>query len=261
MSGEPVGAADAGRTCPYCRFALKQGVEGRRCEVCGAVHHADCWADGAGCSVLGCAGGGSGEATVAVPPVPAAAPPAPAPAVAAPAVAPRGTGADRRMLVGLVIGLAVAGAGVGGYLVAHGGGDGEAQVRAAPATTSTSVSTTASAVKVQRSAMQEMAAAVALSQQGRTAVTERRYLDAIDNRERVLRRLDAIDTAHGRVAVSRRLLRAAMEASLASDRAYASGADPTGSDALATERKRAFVTEWNELAGQYHLATYTEAEI
>jgi hypothetical protein len=52
-----------------------------------------------------------------------------------------------------------------------------------------------------------------------------------------------------------------MEASLASDRAYASGDDATGTDALATERKRAFVTEWNALASRYGLATYTESEI
>ena len=45
----------AGRPCPYCRFAIKAGVDVVTCGECGAVHHADCWDDNAGCSIMGCA--------------------------------------------------------------------------------------------------------------------------------------------------------------------------------------------------------------
>lgn len=51
--------ADAGRACPYCRFPLKEGVTAERCDACGCLHHEDCWIDGNGCAVLGCAGGGT----------------------------------------------------------------------------------------------------------------------------------------------------------------------------------------------------------
>jgi hypothetical protein len=51
--------ADVGRACPFCRFPLKQGVPAERCDACNALHHQDCWADGGGCAVLGCAAAGS----------------------------------------------------------------------------------------------------------------------------------------------------------------------------------------------------------
>ncbi|HEX8206570.1 MAG TPA: RING finger protein, partial [Solirubrobacteraceae bacterium] len=50
-------AGDAGRSCPYCRFPLKEGAQVRDCPTCGAAHHDDCWSDNGGCSVVGCAGG------------------------------------------------------------------------------------------------------------------------------------------------------------------------------------------------------------
>lgn len=53
---------DAGRSCPYCRFPLKEGAECVECGVCHAGHHADCWDDnGNGCAVVACAGGPSEE--------------------------------------------------------------------------------------------------------------------------------------------------------------------------------------------------------
>jgi hypothetical protein len=45
-----------GRTCPYCRFPLKEGTELALCSHCRAAHHLDCWSDNGGCAVLGCAG-------------------------------------------------------------------------------------------------------------------------------------------------------------------------------------------------------------
>lgn len=54
---------DAGRPCPYCRFALKQGSDVVHCPACGAVHHAECWDENQGCAVVGCAGRASGART------------------------------------------------------------------------------------------------------------------------------------------------------------------------------------------------------
>ncbi|MEV4422374.1 RING finger protein [Patulibacter sp. NPDC049589] len=50
----PATAADAGRSCPYCRFPLKQGATVVDCPGCQATHHDDCWAEGTGCAVVGC---------------------------------------------------------------------------------------------------------------------------------------------------------------------------------------------------------------
>ncbi len=58
MSRVIASAADAGRSCPYCRFPLKEGVAAERCDSCNSLHHEDCWHDGGGCAVLGCVQGG-----------------------------------------------------------------------------------------------------------------------------------------------------------------------------------------------------------
>lgn len=47
---------DAGRTCPYCRFPLKEGVRAVACASCNTLHHEECWQDGRGCAIFGCAG-------------------------------------------------------------------------------------------------------------------------------------------------------------------------------------------------------------
>jgi hypothetical protein len=63
---------DAGRTCPYCRFALKQGATIIECGACHAPHHDDCWQDNAGCAVMGCKGGpGAGPTRAPLPDAPA----------------------------------------------------------------------------------------------------------------------------------------------------------------------------------------------
>ena len=63
-TGSPVTAEMVGRTCPYCRFDLEQGVSVVACPVCAAVHHGDCWQENGGCAVALCAGGPSlGEAS------------------------------------------------------------------------------------------------------------------------------------------------------------------------------------------------------
>lgn len=45
---------EAGRSCPYCHFPLKEGVGVIECGNCSSVHHADCWVDNGGCAVMGC---------------------------------------------------------------------------------------------------------------------------------------------------------------------------------------------------------------
>ena len=60
-------AADVGRSCPYCRFPLKEGTAAERCDSCGSLHHEDCWNDGGGCAVLGCPEAGKAAAAAAAP--------------------------------------------------------------------------------------------------------------------------------------------------------------------------------------------------
>jgi hypothetical protein len=54
--------ADVGRSCPYCRFPLKEGAAAERCDSCSSLHHEDCWSDGGGCAVLGCPQAGKATA-------------------------------------------------------------------------------------------------------------------------------------------------------------------------------------------------------
>src|SRR5947209_11415955 len=52
-----------GRTCPYCRFPLKQDGEAVECGSCHAVYHADCYTQNGGCAVNGCAGAPGAQPT------------------------------------------------------------------------------------------------------------------------------------------------------------------------------------------------------
>jgi hypothetical protein len=112
------GAQDAGRSCPYCRFPLKEGVTVVSCGACQAVHHGDCWADNRGCAVVACPGGPSPDTAAE----PARAAPGPAPGGKPPPPP-----ASRRQppwfsiaVVVVVLGLAIAGA-----AIALGSGGGE----------------------------------------------------------------------------------------------------------------------------------------
>lgn len=87
--------ADTGRTCPYCRFALKSGVAVTTCGSCDAVHHAECWLDNGGCAIVACEGG---PATGVAAPA-ADATPAPPPAKPRPAAAPAAAGAGAQATV------------------------------------------------------------------------------------------------------------------------------------------------------------------
>jgi len=50
-----VSEAAAGKTCPYCRFPLKSGITAESCDSCQTLHHQECWEEGGGCAVFGCA--------------------------------------------------------------------------------------------------------------------------------------------------------------------------------------------------------------
>ncbi|HEX8207435.1 MAG TPA: hypothetical protein VF587_15335 [Solirubrobacteraceae bacterium] len=288
MTRAMVSPEDVGRSCPYCRFPLKEGMEAERCDACGALHHEDCWRDCQGCAVVGCVGGqsaapvgdlaavsGQAPATAVMPAagVEHAAPAAKAPLVpppppsAAPPAPAGGGGGNRSLVLGLVGGLAIAAAGVGGFALAGSGGDEKpAPSRPAAETVAQPPATPPSedvepVAPTEAEIAERIQAIVAFSLEGRTAVIQGRYQDAIDNRERVLRRLDGIDGATGRVARARRVLRQAMEASLESDRHYANGTDASGTDAEATRLKQEFVTVWNPIAREHGLSSYGAGEI
>ena len=46
----------AGKTCPYCQFPIKPGVEAVSCSKCGIPHHKQCWAQNNRCTTFGCDG-------------------------------------------------------------------------------------------------------------------------------------------------------------------------------------------------------------
>lgn len=70
--------AETGRSCPYCRFPLKEKDQITFCGVCESAHHSDCWDENGGCSVVACAGGPQeADASSAPPPPPRNAPPPP----------------------------------------------------------------------------------------------------------------------------------------------------------------------------------------
>lgn len=58
--------SEAGKTCPYCRFPLKEGSAIVQCGSCEATHHADCWQENGGCTVVGCVAGSSADTVTKV---------------------------------------------------------------------------------------------------------------------------------------------------------------------------------------------------
>ena len=105
---------EAGRNCPYCRFAFKQGVSLLVCPSCHAPHHEECWADNGGCSIVGCpsAAPATATATASAPAVAAPPPAGVAPTAAASLPAPRRGVWSPLALVAL--GALIAGAGAAG---------------------------------------------------------------------------------------------------------------------------------------------------
>lgn len=50
---------DTGKSCPFCRFPIKERDDVVACGECHSTHHDDCWEENGGCAVPGCAGGPS----------------------------------------------------------------------------------------------------------------------------------------------------------------------------------------------------------
>lgn len=114
-SERTAGKDDVGRSCPYCRFALKEGGAATVCGECSAVHHTDCWADNGGCAVVGCLGGPGNAETQARGEGPPPIPPAPPRPVPPPQPDPPPEGGSSRsvgLIAAAIVVLALAVAGV-----------------------------------------------------------------------------------------------------------------------------------------------------
>jgi hypothetical protein len=121
-----VATADmTGRSCPYCRFTLKEGLPIQECGFCHTVHHTECWEENGGCCVTGCAGGPTQATQVhaATPGRPPAPPPPPPPFVLpeAPIGAP-GPGKQIPVALAAVLAGVVAILGAGAALALSSGG-------------------------------------------------------------------------------------------------------------------------------------------
>lgn len=46
---------DTGKSCPFCRFPIKERDEVVACGECHSTHHEDCWDENGGCAVSDCA--------------------------------------------------------------------------------------------------------------------------------------------------------------------------------------------------------------
>lgn len=55
------GRKETGKSCPFCRFPVKERDEITFCGYCDSPHHSDCWDDNHGCAVARCPGGPHGE--------------------------------------------------------------------------------------------------------------------------------------------------------------------------------------------------------
>jgi TM2 domain-containing membrane protein YozV len=79
--------------CPYCRTPFEPDDEVITCEACSTPHHADCYAENAGCTVFGCTKAPLDEPKISIAAAdlnaPAAAPLAAAPARPTPPPPPR----------------------------------------------------------------------------------------------------------------------------------------------------------------------------
>jgi hypothetical protein len=246
--------AEAGKTCPYCRFPLKSGSQAVRCDACGTVHHDECWQEGGGCTVLGCRNAGLAVAATAAVMHPEAG--APMAASAGPA---RGS---RNLAIGIIAGLLIAAAGIGSFLALR-----SSRGAAAPPTTTVQTvqvttqqqptSPSTATANAEAAAARTLAAIVRFSENGRAAVRSGNYGAAIANRQETLTRLDDLTGGSARLQRAKRSFQRAIAASLRSDEAYASGGDASQSDAAATQLKRRFVTQFNPIARRYGLETFS----
>jgi hypothetical protein len=197
-------------------------------------------------------------ATAALPPAPAPPTPAPAPAMAAPVPGPHpvyGYGLDpatavlpekrRSPWVAVIAILAVllVGGGVAAAVLLTGNEDKAASPPAASNPQGPTV----------QDGVAQIAAALDLSQRGRTLTIAGQYDAAIANRSEVLDKVDGLTLAP-ELEPSRTLLRAAVQASLDADRALqrcSTCSSTTAANNRATDLKQRFVLEFNPLATKY----------
>jgi hypothetical protein len=137
---------EAGRNCPFCRFALKPGTAVVDCHRCSATHHSECWHENGGCAIVGCAGA-PGRAAQSAAPAQAAVPlpnsMAPPPAFPPPRV-PGATNRTNRPLVAAIAVLTLAIAGSAAAVVIGTGGS-DSGARSASATPRPTVATSVAA--------------------------------------------------------------------------------------------------------------------
>jgi Prokaryotic RING finger family 1 len=256
MTSTQVGADEAGRTCPYCRFPLKRDVPSVDCDACGAVYHAECWQEGGGCAILGCPNAVAGAGAATAPGLPPAEAPPPRRAYAP---ASRG---NRTLLVGILAGVLLAAAAVAAFLVVHGSASGGHASPPAPVTvTSNAPPPASSPPSPEEEAATELADVVQLSEEGRAAVVAHEYGAAIANRRAVLTRLRGVRPRTARLARAKAAFARAMQMSLRSDERYANGLDATGTDKAATRLKRRFVRLFDPVASEYGLQRFSADDI
>jgi len=266
METREVTREEAGRSCPYCRFPLKQGSQAASCPECGALHHTDCWEEGR-CAVVGCAGG-PGGAESALPPAtkgtpvvvePERAVRPEAPETAAPQ--PPGTGGSsnaRYAVIGAFVALVAVIAALAGIIVLGGDDDSgggstsspaDSGQQAAPGTGS--ASDDGSNVQAQRRQLQNVKAANRISlllkrsTEGRDASVDGYYEAALANRESILATLRTITRARGAVERARLKFIEAMEESVEANRAYLDDRDPSVYNQTATRLKQELADIWN----------------
>jgi Prokaryotic RING finger family 1 len=276
---------NTGKVCPYCRFPLKAGTNAEKCDECGTIHHAECWVDGGGCSVFGCPNFGSATQPMPAAPAPerrtiAVDPAGGAPTSAVAEAAQRGSG-NRMMwiVVGVAVFIGIAGVAAAFVALTQNGSSSRGDAghvttivttTESPVTTEnrftgtepvTTTRTRPTAAQLERRTAASLARIVDYSVRGRDAVRAGRYDEAISNRRATLRYLDALRPNTARVRAAKNTLTQAMEASLQSDLAYASGGDASYYDAEATRLKRIFIGQWNPIAARYGLSQYSAGDV
>ena len=267
MATITISSEEAGKTCPYCRFPLKAGGQAVRCDACGTVHHEECWEEGGGCAVLGCRNAGAASAPTVVAPAAAyGAIAAPATSAVLPGTNAARSGGSRNLVIGVVSGLVIAAAGVGAFLALRHGSSNSATpavttVQTVQITTqspSTTPATTPSspAVGVEEEATRRLGAIVRFSERGRLAVRSGQYDAAVANRQETLARLQQLTGGSARLQRAKQTFEQAINVSLQSDEAYASGGNTSQYDAEATRLKRLFVSQFNPIARRYGLGTF-----
>lgn len=252
--------AETGRSCPYCRSPLDEGVAVARCAVCASTHHAECWDENRGCAVVACEAGPvprpqAGDAKSAKPPP------------------PDGSTDGRRAkvlamallaLVAVVVAVAILAGGPGGSDSTSGSESAATKLPAEPEPIELEPAETPAPIPELGLSSEETVTGIGRlldrSMRGRAATLAGDYETANAIRSEILRRLDVMDTTH--LNRERSLLRRAMQASIdANEVRVECGACAAPYDATATSAKESLVAAFNPLADRHLGKTYDADEI